>query len=53
MCKDIEKKVSKNGYKNADRVMKKGVLLPVHHGLTENMFSRLHNIIESFIDKYK
>ena len=53
MCKNIEKIVNNNGYKNADRVMKQGVLLPVHHGLTESMFSRLHNTIESFINKYK
>ena len=34
---------------NADNVMKNGVLLPVHHGLTEEMFTRLHNTIDEFI----
>ena len=42
MCKDINKKVSKNGYPNADRVMKSGVLLPLHHGMNDSMFQRLH-----------
>lgn len=35
---------------NADNVMKNGVLLPVHHGLTEEMFTRLHNTIDEFIN---
>ena len=30
--------------------MKNGVLLPVHHGLTDEMFVRLHKTIEDFID---
>ena len=30
--------------KNADNVMKRGVLLPVHHGMTTKMFARLHNL---------
>lgn len=34
---------------NADNVMKNGVLLPVHHGLTDEMFVRLHKTIEDFI----
>ena len=32
--------------------MKYGVLLPVHHGLTEEMFKRLHSTIEEFINKF-
>ena len=35
---------------NADNVMKNGVLLPVHHGLTDEMFVRLHKTIEDFIE---
>ena len=35
MCKDINYKVIKGGCPNADEVMKYGILLPVHHGLTE------------------
>tara|TARA_B100000989_G_scaffold289474_1_gene261379 strand:+ start:28 stop:1230 length:1203 start_codon:yes stop_codon:yes gene_type:complete len=37
---------------NADNVMKNGVLLPVHHGLTDEMFARLHKTIEDFIELY-
>jgi len=29
--------------------MKRGVLLPLHHGMTEDMFARLHSTIEEFI----
>ena len=38
--------------KNADNVMKRGVLLPVHHGMTAKMFTRLHNTIEDFLKTY-
>ena len=50
MCKDIQKRVSSQGYPNADAVMERGVLLPIHHGLTESMFDRFHDTIEKFID---
>ena len=41
-----------NELKNADNVMKRGVLLPVHHGMTTKMFARLHNTIEDFLKTY-
>ena len=41
-----------NELKNADNVMKRGVLLPVHHGMTTKMFARLHNTIEDFLKRY-
>ncbi len=50
MCKNIAKKVSIDGYPNADAIMEKGVLLPVHHGMTDEMFDRLHSTIEEFIN---
>jgi len=53
MCKDILKKVSIKGYPNADRVMKSGVLLPLHHGMTDSMFDRLHQTIQEFLNKYE
>jgi CDP-6-deoxy-D-xylo-4-hexulose-3-dehydrase len=34
-------------------VMRQGVLLPLHHGLTEEMFDRLHRTIEEFLMQYK
>lgn len=52
MCNNIQKRVMEQGYPNADNVMERGVLLPLHHGLTENMFSRLHETIDEFIQKY-
>jgi hypothetical protein len=32
--------------------MAKGVLLPLHHGMTESMFTRLHTTIHKFIEQY-
>ena len=52
MCADINKRVLNEGYPNADAVMRRGVLLPLHHGLTEEMFARLHLTIEEFISKH-
>ena len=52
MTKNIEKKISEYGYKNADLIMKQGVLLPVHHGLTDRMFARLHKTINEFLSKF-
>ena len=52
MCKNIDKKIMKSGYPNSDNIMKRGVLLPLHHGLTEKMFIRLHQTIDEFIQKY-
>ena len=45
-------KVCNQGYPNADAVMSRGVLLPVHHGLTDSMFNRLHEEIERFIEQF-
>ena len=53
MCKNIKKRVSKNGYANSDNVMRSGVLLPVHHGMTEEMFEKFFYIIELFFEKFK
>ena len=49
MCKNIDKKVTSRGLKNSDDVMKRGVLLPLHHGMTDSMFERLHETIERFL----
>jgi CDP-6-deoxy-D-xylo-4-hexulose-3-dehydrase len=51
MCKNIDKRVLSAGYPNADNIMERGVLLPLHHGLTEAMFTRLHRTIEDFISQ--
>tara|TARA_B100000886_G_scaffold331720_1_gene283553 strand:- start:3951 stop:5150 length:1200 start_codon:yes stop_codon:yes gene_type:complete len=52
MTKNINKKISEYGYKNSDLIMKQGVLLPVHHGLTDGMFIRLHKTINDFLSKF-
>mgnify|MGYP001277242882 FL=1 len=49
MCENIELKKSKKGFPNSDAVMERGVLLPLHHGMTNEMFERLHVTIETFI----
>jgi CDP-4-dehydro-6-deoxyglucose reductase, E1 len=51
MCKNINKRVLPGGYPNADSIMERGVLLPLHHGLTEDMFTRLHQNIEDFLSQ--
>ena len=39
-----------NGYPNSDAVMQRGVLLPLHHGMTESMFTRFFEVIKDFIN---
>lgn len=52
MCKDIAKRVDPEGYPNADRVMERGVLLPLHHGLTESMFIRFQDTVDEFVSQF-
>ncbi len=49
MTREIKKRVDPEGYKNADAVMARGVLLPLHHGMTDQMFDRLHGVIDEFV----
>jgi CDP-6-deoxy-D-xylo-4-hexulose-3-dehydrase len=49
MMDNVDYKISSNGYPNADAVMERGVLLPLHHGMTDPMFNRLHETIHEFI----
>ena len=50
--KNIKAKKDKNGYPEADKVMKNGILIACHHGLTNKMMSHIHNSIDKFILKY-
>lgn len=50
MMKSAKYKVSEMGYKNADAIMERAFLLPVHHGLTEEMINRLHHTIDEFLE---
>ena len=52
MCRGIEKRTTKEGYPISDEVMERGVLLPVHHGMTTEMFKKLHTKIKEFLSKY-
>ena len=49
---NIDKVVVEEGYPNADYVMRNGILLPLHHGLSDEMFDKLHNVIDEFLEKY-
>ena len=49
---NINKRVTDHGYPNSDNVMKNGVLLPLHHGLTKEMFEKLHKNIELFLNQF-
>ena len=48
--KNIKMKKDKKGYPEADKVMKNGILLACHHGLTNQMKQHIHNSIEEFIN---
>lgn len=50
--KNLEMKKSVDGFNNADRIMKGGVLLACHHGLSNEMFDHMHETIAEFINKY-
>jgi len=53
MMKGAKYRVSEDGYPNADAIMERGVLLPLHHGLKDSMFERLHATINEFIESFK
>tara|TARA_A100001011_G_scaffold395895_1_gene492201 strand:+ start:5875 stop:7083 length:1209 start_codon:yes stop_codon:yes gene_type:complete len=41
---------SKKGYPEADKVMKNGILLACHHGLSDKMIKHIHASIDKFIE---
>ena len=49
--KNIKAVKNKNGYPEADKVMKNGILIACHHGLTKKMIKHIHNSIDEFILK--
>ena len=51
MMKGCIKRIRESGYPNADAVMRRGVLLPLHHGLTESMFTRFQTVVKEFVTK--
>lgn len=50
--KEIHCVRSNNGYSNADNVMRGGILLACHHGLTDKMLEHIHKSFKKFADKY-
>ena len=53
MMKGVKHKTTKEGLKISDSIMERGVLLPLHHGMTEEMFNILHENIEIFLNQYR
>ena len=52
MMKNKLYRVNRNGFPNADNVMKNGVLLPVHHGLTASMIERFQDTVSRFVAQF-
>ncbi len=50
--KDIDCIGAADDFVNADNVMKTGILLALHHGLTEEMLSHIHDSCSDFINQY-
>lgn len=50
---DIEHKATAEGYPNSDAVMRGGILLACHHGLTDEMLAHIHNSFTEFAEQYK
>ncbi|MDB9897978.1 DegT/DnrJ/EryC1/StrS family aminotransferase [Gammaproteobacteria bacterium] len=53
MMKDVRYVGEADDFVNADRVMKQGILLACHHGLSEAMIEHLYSSIELFLEKYQ
>ncbi|MEM6812439.1 MAG: aminotransferase class I/II-fold pyridoxal phosphate-dependent enzyme [Pseudomonadota bacterium] len=47
--KDLLMRKHQDGFANADNIMRGGVLLACHHGMTDSMFNYMHQVIEDFI----
>ncbi len=52
MMRGVDHRVTHRGLNNSNKIMKHGVLLPVHHGMNDEMFERLHKTIIEYIDKF-
>ena len=51
--KNIEMKKATEGYPIADHVMRGGVLLACHHGLTDEMLAHVHDSFRDFAAQYQ
>tara|TARA_B100000212_G_scaffold211462_1_gene159833 strand:+ start:4708 stop:5904 length:1197 start_codon:yes stop_codon:yes gene_type:complete len=52
MMKGIKYKSIKENLINSDSIMERGVLLPLHHGLNDQMFEKIHATVNKFISKF-
>ena len=50
--KNIKAKKDKNGYPEADKVMRNGILIACHHGLNKKMINHIHDSIDEFVLRY-
>ncbi len=50
--KDIECIRNKAGYPNGDQVMRGGILLACHHGLTDAMMTHVHESVRLFLSQF-
>jgi CDP-6-deoxy-D-xylo-4-hexulose-3-dehydrase len=50
--KDIKTKSKKDEFPEADKVMKNGILIACHHGLTKKMKKHIYNSIHEFMKRY-
>ena len=48
--KDIECIGKADDFSNSDVVMKGGILLACHHGLTDNLVDHIHTSVELFLE---
>ncbi len=53
MMKGIKRIERNGGYPNSDNVMKRSVLLPLHHGMTDDMFDYFYDTLKGFINLNK
>jgi len=50
--KNIKAKKDPSGYPEADKIMKNGILIACHHGLTKKMMRHIHKSIDEFMSKF-
>lgn len=48
---NIVRKETPGGYPNADQVMRGGILMATHHGLTDEMLNHIHSSFELFAEQ--
>lgn len=51
--KDIDCKKAAAGYANADQVMRGGILMACHHGVTADMMAHIHASFEAFAAQFQ